>query len=135
MLVTQNANKDEGYSERYASDLESARELVFREIEQDVSKTTKEEHERGERLAYGIREPRQEQGRRGLEQRSQPVRQTARNRVLKKLSEDRNRDEREEDDRYLSRVSKQPIEFHKLTFPHVCGGNSRAKWISDFSPQ
>jgi len=119
MLVTQNANKDEGYSERYASDLESARELVFREIEQDVSKTTKEEHERGERLAHVIREPGQEQGRRGLEQRSQPVRQTARNRVLKKLSEDCNRDEREEDDRYLSRVSKQPIEFHKLTFPHV----------------
>src|SRR5678815_318394 len=114
MLVTQNTNKDQRYRERYAPDLKSAWELVFRKIEQDVSKTTKEKHKRGERFPHVIREPRQEERRRRLQQRSQPVRQRSRNRVLKKLSEDCNRYQREEDDRHLSRVSKQPIEFHKF---------------------
>src|SRR6185295_8916704 len=119
MLVTQDANKDQRYRERYPPDRKSLWEPVFRKIEQDVSQTTKEEQKRGESFPHIPREPRQEQRRRRFEQGSQPVRQRSRNRVLKKLSEDRHRHECEEDDRQLSRTSKQPVKFHKLTFPHV----------------
>src|SRR6185369_13555995 len=63
MLATQNANKDQRYRERYAPDFKSAGELVFRKIEQDVSQTTKQKHQRGESFPHLIRQPRNEERR------------------------------------------------------------------------